>query len=163
MVQVPLDTPVEVRAEKFRGLLDNVEAGSYRLLQESTEEFPVAEVPPLRRSRLTEKGKSLVAVARGHGRGGAVRLAAGLLGGAQRIMDSVQPVLLKPNFNSAGPFPASTHKDLLQALVELCREAGCGEIDIGEMGGLLSPGTEKLRALGNAGIPGQKRHRRGLF
>ncbi|MEE9240894.1 MAG: hypothetical protein V3U53_06875, partial [bacterium] len=92
MVQVPLDTPVEVRAEKFRGLLDNVEAGSYRLLQESTEEFPVAEVPPLRRSRLTEKGKSLVAVARGHGRGGAVRLAAGLLGGARRIMDSVQPV-----------------------------------------------------------------------
>ena len=138
MTQVPLDTPVEIRAENFRGVLDDADAGPYRSLQESAEEFPVAEAPPLRRPRLTEKGKSLVAVTRGRNRAEAVRLAADLLGGASHILDSVQPVLIKPNFNSADPFPASTHKDVLQALVALCREAGCGEIDIGEMGGLLS-------------------------
>jgi uncharacterized protein (DUF362 family) len=138
MTHVPLDTPVDVRAENFRGILDDRDAVAYRSLQESKEEFPLAEVPSLQAPRLTENGKSLVAVARGKDRREAVKLAVGLLGGIERAMDRVQPVLIKPNFNSADPFPASTHPDLLEVLVELCKEAGCGEVDIGEMGGLLS-------------------------
>ena len=38
-------------------------------------------------------------------------------------MDPSQTVLIKPNFNSADPFPASSHPDHLQTLVELMREA----------------------------------------
>lgn len=149
MEQVPLDTPVNVRAENFRDLLDNPNAGPYRVLQESCSEFPVAEVPPQRRPQLKDKGKSLVAVARGRDRREAVRLAVDLLGGIRAILDTVHPVLVKPNFNSADPFPASTHKDLLQALVELCREADCNDIDIGEMGGLLSlPARENFEKWG---------------
>ena len=41
-MQVPLDTPVEVRAGKFREILDDEKADSYRALQESDEEFPEA-------------------------------------------------------------------------------------------------------------------------
>lgn len=67
-VQVPLDTLVDVRAESFRGVLDKQDAETYRALQESTEEYPEAEVPPQRRPRLTEAGRSLVAVARGRDR-----------------------------------------------------------------------------------------------
>ena len=137
-VQVPLDTPVDVRAGSFRGVLDKQDAEPYRALQESTEEYPEAEVPPQRRPRLTEAGRSLVAVARGRDREEGIRLAVELLGGIRRAMDPSQTVLIKPNFNSADPFPASSHPDHLQTLVELAHEAGCGEVDIGEMGGLLS-------------------------
>ncbi len=135
---VPLDTSVEVRAEKFRQVLNNKNAGAYRVLQESTEEFPEAEVPALRRPRLTSGGKSLVAVARGRTRAEGVRIAVDLLGGIRCAISAPHPVLIKPNFNSADPFPASSHPDHLQALIELIREAGGEEIDIGELGGLLS-------------------------
>lgn len=137
-MQVPLDTPVEVRAENFRGVLDERDAAPYRSLQESTEEYPEADVPSPRRPRLTEAGRSLVAVTRGLDRAQGIRLAVELLGGIRRAMDPPQMVLIKPNFNSADPFPASSHPDHLQTLVELVRESGCGEVDIGEMGGLLS-------------------------
>ena len=137
-MQVPLDTPVEVRAGKFRELLDEENAGPYRALQESDEEFPEALAPPPRRPRLVEGGRSLVAVARGRDRREGVRLAVELLGGIRRAVPSPATILIKPNFNSADPFPASSHRDHLGALVELLREAGCAQIDIGEMGGLLS-------------------------
>jgi uncharacterized protein (DUF362 family) len=137
-VLVPLDTPSEVRAESFRGMLDTNDAGPYRALQESVEEYPEAEVPELRRPRLKVGGKSLVAVARGKSRAESIRLAVELLGGIRHVIDTPQPILLKPNFNSADPFPASSHPDHLETLLELLREAGCEDIDIGEMGGLLS-------------------------
>jgi uncharacterized protein (DUF362 family) len=137
-VQVPLDTPVDMRAESFRGVLDKEEAGPYRSLQESAEEYPEAEVPAIRPPRLTSGGRSLVAVARGRTRAEGVRIAVDLLGGIRRALDPPQGVFLKPNFNSADPFPASSHPEHLQALIELAREAGCPEVDIGELGGLLS-------------------------
>ncbi|MFC1491449.1 DUF362 domain-containing protein [Nitrospinota bacterium] len=103
-----------------------------------TRNFREPKPPPVRKPRLTEGGRSLVAVARGRDRREGVRLAVELLGGFRRAIDSPQPVLIKPNFNSADPFPASSHRDHLGALVELMREAGSQEVDIGEMGGLLS-------------------------
>jgi uncharacterized protein (DUF362 family) len=41
-------------------------------------------------------------------------------------------VLLKPNFNTADPFPASTHNDTLLGLVAKLRQMGAGAITIGE-------------------------------
>jgi len=151
-MQVPLDTPAEVRAKKFRGTLDDERSTAYRALQESPAEFPEAEAPALRPPRLREGGRSLVAVARGRGRRDAVRRAVEMLGGIRRAVPEPGnpgaspmrgdpepgPVLLKPNFNSADPFPASTHRDHIQAVIDLLREAGCAEIALGEMGGLLS-------------------------
>ncbi|MFQ5895943.1 MAG: DUF362 domain-containing protein, partial [Nitrospinota bacterium] len=107
-------------------------------VQGTDAEFPEAEVPPVRRPRLVEGGRSLVAIARGGDRKEAVRLAVEQLGGIRRAVDSAGPVLIKPNLNSADPFPASTHPDHLQATVDLLREAGCEEIAVGEMGGVLS-------------------------
>ena len=45
-------------------------------------------------------------------------------------------VLLKPNFNTADPFPASTHDDTLVHLVAELREMGAKAITIGERSGL---------------------------
>lgn len=44
-------------------------------------------------------------------------------------------VLLKPNFNTADPFPASTHNDTLSHLILKMKEMGAGSITIGERSG----------------------------
>jgi uncharacterized protein (DUF362 family) len=46
-----------------------------------------------------------------------------------------QRVLLKPNFNTADPFPASTHNDTLTHLIASLREMGAKTITIGERSG----------------------------
>lgn len=44
-------------------------------------------------------------------------------------------VLLKPNFNTADPFPASTHNDTLSHLIVKMKEMGAASITIGERSG----------------------------
>lgn len=48
---------------------------------------------------------------------------------------SGKSVLLKPNFNTADPYPASTHNDTLRALIMKIRDMGSGSITIGERSG----------------------------
>ena len=45
-------------------------------------------------------------------------------------------VALKANFNSADPFPASTHPDTLRAIVEVLKSAGVGGITLAERSGM---------------------------
>jgi uncharacterized protein (DUF362 family) len=45
-------------------------------------------------------------------------------------------VALKANYNSADPFPASTHLDTLQAIVEVLKQANAAEITVGERSGM---------------------------
>jgi len=45
-------------------------------------------------------------------------------------------VAIKPNFNSADPFPASTHMDTLDALVRQYQTAGAGEIVVADRSGM---------------------------
>jgi uncharacterized protein (DUF362 family) len=48
---------------------------------------------------------------------------------------SGKSVALKANFNSADPFPASTHLETLEATVDLLKEAGVNEITLAERSG----------------------------
>ena len=77
---VPLDTPVATRAENFRKVLDFDESAAYRALQETKQEYPEAQAPPLRAPRLKKEGKSLVAMVRGETRDEAIRLGGGKTG-----------------------------------------------------------------------------------
>ena len=43
---------------------------------------------------------------------------------------------LKANYNSADPFPASTHLDTLRAIVETLKAAGAGGITMAERSGM---------------------------
>jgi uncharacterized protein (DUF362 family) len=45
-------------------------------------------------------------------------------------------VALKANFNSADPFPASTHPDTLQAIVETLKAAEVGDVTLAERSGM---------------------------
>jgi uncharacterized protein (DUF362 family) len=47
-----------------------------------------------------------------------------------------QTVFLKPNFNSADPFPGSTHNDTLAALVRALQVRGAGPITVGDRSGM---------------------------
>ena len=50
-------------------------------------------------------------------------------------------VAIKPNYNSADPFPASTHLDTLRILVNCIKDAGAGEISLAERSGMGDTGT----------------------
>jgi uncharacterized protein (DUF362 family) len=45
-------------------------------------------------------------------------------------------VLLKPNFNSADPAPASTHPDTLRVLIESLQEMGSSAITVADRSGM---------------------------
>lgn len=45
-------------------------------------------------------------------------------------------VALKANFNSANPFPASTHLDTLETLVSTLKEVGISELTLAERSGM---------------------------
>ncbi len=59
-----------------------------------------------------------------------------LLGRFDMVGFSGKRVALKANFNSADPFPASTHLDTLQAIVEALKEAGAADITLAERSGM---------------------------
>jgi uncharacterized protein (DUF362 family) len=57
-------------------------------------------------------------------------------------------ILLKPNFNSADPAPASTHLTTLRTLVELLQEMGAGEITVADRSGM----GDSRSVMGAAGV-----------
>lgn len=62
----------------------------------------------------------------------AIERAVEQIGGFGQYIEKGDKVLLKPNFNTADPFPASTDPAFLKAVVELVYQAGAGEVIIGE-------------------------------
>jgi len=54
------------------------------------------------------------------------------IGGFEKFIEKGDVVLLKPNFNTADPFPASTDPEFLKAVVELVYECGAKLVMIGE-------------------------------
>lgn len=75
------------------------------------------------------RGTARVALVKNHDRFTAVPAALDLLG-VNPV--SGKKVLLKPNFNTADPFPAGTHNDTLRALARKLKGLGAAEITIGE-------------------------------
>jgi uncharacterized protein (DUF362 family) len=51
-------------------------------------------------------------------------------------------ILIKPNFNTADPFPASTHNDTLIQIIDELRKLGASQVTIGERSG--PPPTESV-------------------
>ena len=85
------------------------------------------------------KKRATVALVRTSDRAYGVKTAVGLL--------DINPVkgkqvLIKPNFNTADPYPGSTHRDTLVALIRQLRQMGAVSLTIGERSG--PPATAKV-------------------
>lgn len=58
--------------------------------------------------------------------------AVGLIGGFSRVVEKGDEILLKPNYNSADPPPASSDPEFVRAVIELLYEYGAGKVILGE-------------------------------
>jgi len=81
---------------------------------------------------MRHSGKSRIALVRTDDRVSGIKKAIGLLDISQV---KGKDVLLKPNFNTADPFPASTHNDTLIQLISNLKDMGAVGITIGERSG----------------------------
>lgn len=79
-----------------------------------------------------------------------VRKGLDLIGGVHRTLNTEDRVLLKANFNSDDPFPASTDLAFLTAVVELLREEGITNLTMGERSGW--PWMPTARVLEEMGV-----------
>ncbi len=61
-----------------------------------------------------------------------IKLSVDSLGGFGKFVEKGDVVLLKPNFNTADPPPASTDMDFLKAAIELVYDAGAKTVILGE-------------------------------
>jgi len=94
------------------------------------ETVPTETAAPL---ATAEAGVARLAFVRTRDRAAGVRKALELLG-----INPVQGkrILLKPNFNSADPAPASTHPDTLRTLIESLQDMGVGRITLADRAGM---------------------------
>ncbi len=83
---------------------------------------------------------SKVAIVRTDDRGDGLRRSIDLLGDLPGGVEAVKgrQVLIKPNFNTAAPYPGSTHNDTLSALIEIFRETGAAGVTVGDRSGPAS-------------------------
>ena len=82
-----------------------------------------------------QDGLPLVALVRGKNGILASAEALGLLGGLEQLKVSGQTVLVKPNFNSPHPYPATTDPVLLLWLIQSLKQAGAQRVLVGESSG----------------------------
>lgn len=72
-----------------------------------------------------------------------------LLGMADLSFASGRNVVIKPNFNSANPYPATTHNDTISGVASALKNAGAGHLTFAESSGT----TETANAFATKGIP----------
>jgi uncharacterized protein (DUF362 family) len=60
-----------------------------------------------------------------------VEHAVSLIGGLNKLVEKGDTILLKPNYNTADPFPGSSDPEFIKAIIELLYEAGAGKILLG--------------------------------
>ncbi len=106
--------------------------------------------PHCRPNRYVTEGKALVSkVAIGPRLKADIKRAVDMIGGFGLSLRAADRILLKPNYNSDDPPPASTDLEFLVAVIELLREEGYTHLAVGESSGILWQPTEKtLRAVG---------------
>lgn len=132
-------------------LLDRL-TGVYHFLGDRIPRgIPCVEPKPRRSNRWLRNNQPVVAKVRAEGD---IRLPIGhaiaLMGDLKQTIGRGDRVLVKPNFNSPDPFPASTDLTFLQVVVELILEAGA-KVTIGESSGAVWRPTGKV--FNQLGVP----------
>jgi len=66
-----------------------------------------------------------------------IESAVSLIGGIEKFIQKNDTVLLKPNYNTADPFPGSSDPAFIKAIIELLYDAGAGKVIVGERSAYL--------------------------
>lgn len=70
------------------------------------------------------------------------------LGGMRQFINQGETVLLKPNFNTSDPYPASTSLDFLEAVIMLIKSTGATKIIVGDSCTITQNTTKVMDKLG---------------
>jgi uncharacterized protein (DUF362 family) len=103
----------------------------------------------MRRNRFTQDGKALVS--KGCSEGNLrqdIGRAVAALGGFDRFVEPGNRILLKPNYNTADPPPASSDPEFVRAVIELLYEHGAGQVIVGESSKIGDNTRDNLRRAG---------------
>ncbi len=87
----------------------------------------------MKKNVFTNEGKALVSKLRSDGdlkRN--VSQAVAAIGGLERLVAPGDTILVKPNFNTADPPPASSDPQFVKAVIELLYQHGAGQVVVGE-------------------------------
>jgi uncharacterized protein (DUF362 family) len=131
------------------GLVDKV-VGVYHFLSDrAPKNIPLVDPKPRTVNPWCSNGQVLVAKAiAGEDVRASVDRVIALLGHLGQAIERGDRVLVKPNFNSADPYPGSTDLVFLRAVLEILLEAGA-RVTVGESsGGVWRPTRNILRKLG---------------
>jgi uncharacterized protein (DUF362 family) len=77
-----------------------------------------------------------------------IELSVSLIGGIKKLVKSGDTVLLKPNYNTADPFPGSSDPEFITAIIRMLYDAGAGKVILAERTAFL----HSSKVLEQAGI-----------
>ena len=77
-----------------------------------------------------------------------IELSVSLIGGIKKLVQKGDIILLKPNYNTADPFPGSSDPEFIKAVIDMLYEAGAGNVILGERTAFL----HSRKVLEKAGI-----------
>ena len=129
--------------------LDTIRGIYHFLGDRAPKNVPVVEPKPHKINPWRRNGQAVVAKVRANGDiRQSIDRAIALLGGLGHVFGLVDKVLVKPNFNSPDPFPASTDIPFLRAVIEMLLEMGA-KVIIGESsGGIWRPSRNVFQKKG---------------
>jgi uncharacterized protein (DUF362 family) len=77
-----------------------------------------------------------------------IELSVSLIGGIKKLVKKGDIILLKPNYNTADPYPGSSDPEFIKAVIAMLYEAGAGKVIVGERTAFL----HSRKVLEQAGI-----------
>lgn len=87
----------------------------------------------MKENRFTHQGKALVSrITSSDDLSHDIGRAVAAIGGFQRLVDPGDTILVKPNYNTADPPPASSDPAFVQAVIEQLYQHGAGKVILGE-------------------------------
>lgn len=77
-----------------------------------------------------------------------IELSVSLIGGIKKLVNKGDTILLKPNYNTADPFPGSSDPEFIKAVIDMLYKTGAGKVIVGERTAFL----HSRKVLEQAGI-----------
>lgn len=109
-----------------------------------------AEIMTVKANVFSDKGRALVGKVSCNGDlRESIAGAVAAIGGFRKLVEPGEPILVKPNFNTADPPPAASDPHFVGSVIELLYEYGAGKVILGESS-MVTSSTREI--LGKAGM-----------